>query len=248
VPAGGLLKGSRSSSRQHALHAVSAAHTAAARWCGGAATLCTRPGTQLARTRGDPAAGGGLRINHCLMLCMYASVIMAPLPHTVLQLRVSRGLWGSTLWNRPLSAEPDRRTPSAAHRRSRNTRRTARTRTNQQPSTPWLQPRCGTRRLLQKHTRTHGAHESVNRAGHVAARRVQDPSRRGRGWAVRARAARATRAAAREGVTRRLAAVRAELAGRPSVPRGTSCTMRTCGELPHPATRVQCDRTSKGAC
>jgi hypothetical protein len=39
-------------------------HTAAARRCGDAVTLSTRPVTQLARTRGDPAAGGGLRINH----------------------------------------------------------------------------------------------------------------------------------------------------------------------------------------
>jgi hypothetical protein len=63
VPAGGLLQASRSSSRQHALRALSAAHTAAARRCGGASTLSRRAATQLARTRGDPAAGGGLRIN-----------------------------------------------------------------------------------------------------------------------------------------------------------------------------------------
>jgi hypothetical protein len=63
LPAGGLLQASRSTSRQHALHAVSAAHTAAARRCGGAATLSTRAGTQCARARGDPAAGGGLRVN-----------------------------------------------------------------------------------------------------------------------------------------------------------------------------------------
>jgi hypothetical protein len=63
VPAGGLQQGSRESSRQHALHAMSAAHTA--RRCGGAVILRTRPGTQLARTQGDPAAGGGLRINQC---------------------------------------------------------------------------------------------------------------------------------------------------------------------------------------
>jgi hypothetical protein len=63
VPERGLLQGSRSSSRQHALHAVSAAHTAAARRCGGAVALRARPVTQLARARGDPAAGGGLRIN-----------------------------------------------------------------------------------------------------------------------------------------------------------------------------------------
>jgi hypothetical protein len=63
MPPGGLHQVSRSSSRQHALHAMSAAHTAAARRCGGAVTLSTRPATQLERTRGDPAAGGGLRIN-----------------------------------------------------------------------------------------------------------------------------------------------------------------------------------------
>jgi hypothetical protein len=63
VPARGLLQGSRSSSRQHALPAMSAAHTAAARRCGGASTLSSGAATQLARTRGDPAAGGGLRIN-----------------------------------------------------------------------------------------------------------------------------------------------------------------------------------------
>jgi hypothetical protein len=62
VPARGLFQVSRSSSRQHALHAMSAAHTAAARRCGGAVNLSTRAVTQLARTRGDPAAGGKLRI------------------------------------------------------------------------------------------------------------------------------------------------------------------------------------------
>jgi hypothetical protein len=49
VPARGLLQGSRSSCRQHALHAMSAAHTAAARRCGGAVILRTRSGTQLRR-------------------------------------------------------------------------------------------------------------------------------------------------------------------------------------------------------
>jgi hypothetical protein len=39
MPARGLHQTSRSSSRQHALHAMSAAHTAAARRCGGAVTL-----------------------------------------------------------------------------------------------------------------------------------------------------------------------------------------------------------------
>jgi hypothetical protein len=48
VPARGLHQVSRSSSRQHALHALSAGHLAAARRCGGAISLSTRPGTQLA--------------------------------------------------------------------------------------------------------------------------------------------------------------------------------------------------------
>jgi hypothetical protein len=47
VPARGLHQGSRSSSSQHALHAMSAAHTAAARRRGGAVTLRTPPVTQL---------------------------------------------------------------------------------------------------------------------------------------------------------------------------------------------------------
>jgi hypothetical protein len=86
VPAAGLLQVSRSSSRQHALHVVSAGHTAAARRCGGAATLNTRPATQLARTRGDPAAGGGLRINQftavgCICTSLYASTAMTHLTH-----------------------------------------------------------------------------------------------------------------------------------------------------------------------
>jgi heme exporter protein D len=56
LPARGLLQGSRSSSRQHALHAVSAAHTAAARRFGGAVMLRTRPGTQLRRLVEDFAS------------------------------------------------------------------------------------------------------------------------------------------------------------------------------------------------
>jgi hypothetical protein len=85
VPARGLFQVSRSSSRQHALHAMSAAHTAAARRCGGAVTLSTRAVTQLARTRGDPAAGGGLRINQFTteakpgLLYMNASIAMTHL-------------------------------------------------------------------------------------------------------------------------------------------------------------------------
>jgi hypothetical protein len=63
VPARGLPQASRESSRQCVLHAMSAGHTAAARRCGGARTPSTRADTQLARARGDPAAGGGLRVN-----------------------------------------------------------------------------------------------------------------------------------------------------------------------------------------
>jgi hypothetical protein len=105
LSARGLLRGSRSSSRQHALHAVSAGHTAAARRCGGAATLSTRPGNQLARTRGDPAAGGGLRINQFTAearqwsanrLYMYASIAM-PHRHLPQQLRLDRQLQRQTV-------------------------------------------------------------------------------------------------------------------------------------------------------
>ena len=87
LPDGGLHQVSRSSSRQHALHAMSAGHTAAVRRCGGAVTLSTRPVTQLERTRGDPAAGGELRKNQFtaearLLFCymyMYASIAMSHL-------------------------------------------------------------------------------------------------------------------------------------------------------------------------
>jgi hypothetical protein len=52
VPAFGLHQGSRSSSRQHALHAISAAHIASARRCGGAITLSTRPEGQVCGCEG----------------------------------------------------------------------------------------------------------------------------------------------------------------------------------------------------
>jgi hypothetical protein len=56
VPVRGLLQVSRSSSRQHALHAMSAAgHTAAARRHGGAVTPRSRPGANARRPGGDPA-------------------------------------------------------------------------------------------------------------------------------------------------------------------------------------------------